>query len=219
MATFSPFGLQPIKYLNGAAWNGQTNPYLIAPQYANNIFRGDLVVIGTNGYILSLADYASAIKVGAGGTPMNTTPALGIFTGCSYTNVSGVNPTDPASPGRMMWASGTQTLGNEPAVAAIADDPNLVCLIQTDLAAGVTQANMFSDIAVAFSMNGTQVQGNFTNGTSTMYAASSTIAANPANHLNLLMLRISNIGNNAASVPYNIVEVTLNQHYFVTRTI
>lgn len=213
MATFSPFGLQPVKYLNGAAWNGQTNPYFIESGYANNIFRGDPVIIGSNGFITSLANFADAPAEWQD-SDVGHTWILGTFWGCSYVNQNGVNPIDPASPGRMMWAANTQTLGGQPAIAEIMDDPNVICLVQTNSPVGVTQAQMFLEAGVAFSYVSSTpplVDGNFTTGQSKAYIDVVTSPTPTPNTFNLRMRSIPPTNNNAASVPYNTVEVLLQK--------
>jgi hypothetical protein len=44
-----PWGLRATKTLTSATYTGQTNPYLIASGYANNIFVGDPVVFWNTG--------------------------------------------------------------------------------------------------------------------------------------------------------------------------
>ena len=50
------WGLQAIKTINGATWNGQTSTYFIESGYVNNIFKGDLVYLGNDGFIHNLSE-------------------------------------------------------------------------------------------------------------------------------------------------------------------
>src|SRR6478609_10070227 len=93
----SPAGLQVVNETISGVYNGQTRPYYIKNNYAYNIFRGDLVFLGADGYIHSLAEYNGI------GAAYNQSPSLGVFNGCSYEQSTAINPTDPANPGRPYW--------------------------------------------------------------------------------------------------------------------
>ena len=60
-----PWGLQAIKTINGSTWNGQTSTYFISSGYTNNIFKGDLVFVGPDGFIGNLSDSPAGGGVGA----------------------------------------------------------------------------------------------------------------------------------------------------------
>ena len=202
-----PSGLQALKYLNGAPWNNQTNSYLIASGYANNIFRGDLVYINSAGYIKNLADC---------GIGNFSTPTLGVFAGCSYVAPTSVNPIDPASPGKPFWPSGTVTVGQVPATAFIIDDPNTIFEIQSVYASGVIQSNVgtvgFYGWAAPYALVGGIVQGNTTQGTS--YASLLTAGTYAQPTYNLFIKALSANPNNVTGVQYNNAEVLINNHYY-----
>lgn len=42
-----PFGLRPIRHLNGSPWNGQTRKYLVEDAYGTAMFLGDAVKLTT----------------------------------------------------------------------------------------------------------------------------------------------------------------------------
>ena len=88
--TAAPYGLKPVKRADGLPYAGATTTYLIDPAgEGTNIFNGQVVYIGADGYIaLTLMTGAVA---GAAGFPLtNALPgALGLFVGCSYINAQG----------------------------------------------------------------------------------------------------------------------------------
>lgn len=119
-----PAGLVAVNSINSAIYNGQTRKYFIQSGYANNIFKGDLVYLGDDGFIHNLSDKLAA------GYP--TFQALGVFNGCSYVQPTATNPIDPASPGRPFWPAGTVTSNGAYAECYIIDDPNVVYTVQVD---------------------------------------------------------------------------------------
>ena len=60
--TAAPQGLKPVKRADGMPYAGATTEYLIDPAgEATNIFNGQVVIIGTDGYIaISTASGADA---------------------------------------------------------------------------------------------------------------------------------------------------------------
>lgn len=203
-----PWGLVPIKTITGAPWNGQTNPYLIQSGYALNIFRGDLVYLGDDGFIHNLAE---AVNYG-------TAQALGVFDGCSYVTTTAINPIDPASPGKMYWPASAVTLNNQVAIANIIDDPSVVFNIQSG-AAGVPFTAQGSNASVGYTLVNNNPQGNFSTGVSSVILNVATIAAGA--NLNLKILRFVNVDGNPSTpnetVPYNNVEVLIQNHSFAQR--
>lgn len=69
----APYGMVPVKMLNGSPFNGAVRHYKIASGYAANIFNGDAVTLVTGGTVER--DAADAAM-----TP------IGVFLGCSYTD-------------------------------------------------------------------------------------------------------------------------------------
>lgn len=203
----APWGLQAVRTQVDASWNGKTTPYLIQSGYAQNIFKGDLVYISTNGYIQNLYD------ISAGGQNNYTVNAsLGVFDGCSFTVPTIVNPIDPANPGRPYWPAGTNTLGGVPATAFIITDPQVVYNAQMS-DAGVIQANIGSNIKVVYQVIAGLVQGNFSQGTSLMSLDSGTISRQEPTY-NCYIDAISPYPTNIAGQQYNNAEVLIANHYF-----
>tara|TARA_R110000803_G_scaffold88808_4_gene155790 strand:+ start:524 stop:1129 length:606 start_codon:yes stop_codon:yes gene_type:complete len=86
--TATPYGLKPVKRVDGMAYSGATSTYLIDPAgVANNIFNGSVVQRTAAGYI-ELADGTGAdiTTNNLGGSSIG---ALGVFVGCEYVNAQG----------------------------------------------------------------------------------------------------------------------------------
>ena len=86
--TAAPQGLKPVKRADGMPYAGATTEYLIDPAgEATNIYNGQVVIIGTDGYIaISTASGADATTNNLGG---NGIGAIGVFVGCEYENDQG----------------------------------------------------------------------------------------------------------------------------------
>lgn len=201
-------GLQAIKSLTSATYNGQTSPYLIASGYNQNIFKGDLVALNSNGYIVNLYDVTSYA----------TATSLGVFNGCSYIDQAGKNPIDPASPGRTYWVAGTATLNGVAAVADIIDDPNVIFNVQIGSTTGVIQSQIGMTGSILY--NATAATAGFVNGTSA--TGQSLAVLNPtgittAAANNLKLLRLVGVTGNNAGLQYNNVEVLIQNHFYCSR--
>jgi len=89
MATVAaPYGLRPINRVDGMPYAGATDTFLIDPAgEATNIFYGQVVIIGADGYIaLSTATGADITTNNLGGSGVG---AIGVFVGCEYINAQG----------------------------------------------------------------------------------------------------------------------------------
>ena len=86
--TASPYGLRPINRVDGMPYAGATETFLIDPAgEATNIFYGQVVIIGADGYIaISTATGADATTNNLGGSGVG---AIGVFVGCEYVNAQG----------------------------------------------------------------------------------------------------------------------------------
>lgn len=222
-----PWGLQAIKTIGAATWNGQTSQYLIQSGYAFNIFKGDLVYLGADGYIHNLSDLQVA--------NYPTAQALGVFNGCSFATPTSINPIDPASPGRSFWPGGTVTLGGVDATCDIIDDPNTIYNIQSSGGvANIPQTIVPGSIpfngqgqtaSVAYNYTTTggvvsdrNANGNFQTGTS--FVTINSNGLNAAANQNLRILRfVPTPPNNGPGQAFNNVEVIIQNHSFVTRPV
>jgi hypothetical protein len=86
--TAAPYGLRPVKRLDGLPYAGAISSYLIDPAgEATNLFYGQVVILGADGYVaLCTATGADATTNNLGG---NGVGALGVFVGCEYVNTQG----------------------------------------------------------------------------------------------------------------------------------
>ena len=86
--TASPYGLRPINRVDGMPYAGATETFLIDPAgEATNIFYGQVVIIGADGYLaISTADGADITTNNLGGSGVG---AIGVFVGCEYVNAQG----------------------------------------------------------------------------------------------------------------------------------
>jgi len=87
-ATASPYGLRPINRIDGMPYAGATQTFLIDPAgEATNIFYGQVVIIGADGYLaISTATGADITTNNLGGSGIG---AIGVFVGCQYVNAQG----------------------------------------------------------------------------------------------------------------------------------
>ena len=86
--TAAPYGLRPVKRVDGMPYSGATDMFLIDPAgEATNIFYGQVVIIGSDGYIaISTATGADVTTNNLGGSGVG---AIGVFVGCEYVNAQG----------------------------------------------------------------------------------------------------------------------------------
>lgn len=206
-----PWGLMAVKTITGATWSGKTSTYLIQSGYPNNIFKGDLVYLAGDGYIHNLSDLQAA--------NWGDAQSIGVFNGCSYRTTTAINPIDPASPGRSYWPAGTRTLNNMDVTCDIIDDPSVIYNIQAD-AVGVPFNAQGATASVVYTLEAgslTNPTGNYNTGTSSLMLSGTTIGAGAA--LNLRILRFVDTPGNVPGIPYNNVEVLIQNHSFAQRAV
>ena len=147
--TAAPHGLKPVKRADGMPYAGATTEYLIDPAgEATNIFYGQVVIIGTDGYIaLSTATGANAGANNLGGANVG---AIGVFVGCEYENDQGQTVHSQYYPS-----------GKTNAKAYVVDDPNVIFQAQADAAMAVSDLGMNTTFAAVQSTStGSTVTGN-----------------------------------------------------------
>lgn len=121
-AVSAPYGLVPVKRLDGLPYSGATRQYRIASGYAANLFKGDPVKLVTGGTIEF-------------DTPDAAMTPIGVFMGCSYT--------DPNLGYKIfsgIWPTGTVA---SDAVAYVVDDPKVLYKV-----AIVSSGTTIGDLAI-----------------------------------------------------------------------
>ena len=152
--TATPYGLRPVKRTDGMPYAGATSQYLIDQAgEATNLFYGQVVIIGADGYIaLSTATGADITTNNLGG---NGVGAIGVFVGCEYVNSSGQLVQ------AQYYPSGTANGGT--IKAYVVDDPNVLFLAQLDGAGAQTVIGTNTFFAAAQSTStGSTTTGNST---------------------------------------------------------
>lgn len=126
-STAAPYGLRPVKRADGLPYSGATTEYLIDPAgEATNIFNGQVVIIGADGYIaLSVKSGADLTTNALGGA--TGVGAIGVFVGCEYENDQGQTVHSQYYPS-----------GKLNAKAYVVDDPNVLFQAQLDGAGAQT---------------------------------------------------------------------------------
>jgi hypothetical protein len=119
--TASPYGLRPVNRVDGMPYAGATQTFLIDPAgEATNLFYGQVVIIGADGYLaLSTATGADITTNNLGG---NGIGAIGVFVGCEYFNAQGQLIFS------QFYPSGTTGVVS----AKVITDPNVVFQAQLD---------------------------------------------------------------------------------------
>ena len=108
MQTLAPFGLRPAYHPTG---RGRGLPYTIAGGYASGIFKGDPVILNTNG----------TLNVGTAAADL-----LGVFDGVEYVDVTG-KPTSSN-----FWPAAQAVFAGSAPVAYVWDHPDIVYDIQAN---------------------------------------------------------------------------------------
>ena len=147
--TAAPQGLRPVKRADGMPYAGATTEYLIDPAgEATNIYNGQVVIIGTDGYIaISTASGADATTNNLGG---NGIGAIGVFVGCEYENDQGQTVHSNYYPS-----------GKTNAKAYVVDDPNVLFQAQADAVMAQSDLGMCTTFAAVQSTStGSTVTGN-----------------------------------------------------------
>ena len=154
-----PVGLSPVRYLNGAPYNGQVSMYHVNSGGSNAIYVGDPVklIAGVEG-IAGEANGLQTVDIGAAGaTCVGVVVAVGITPrGGPYINPNnlGYNALNT------QYVPASRTI---PYFVAVADDPNIIFEIQeggtgTELTVAATSKN--ANFAIA-----APATGNFLSGT------------------------------------------------------
>jgi len=152
--TAAPYGLKPVKRADGMPYSGATSTYLIDPAgEATNLFNGQVVTIGADGYIaLATGSGADVTTNNLGGSGIG---AIGVFVGCEYQNAEGQQIFSQYYP--------TGTANGGAIKAYVVDDPNVLFQAQLDGTGAQTVIGAITKFAAVQSTS----TGNTTTGNST----------------------------------------------------
>lgn len=192
--TNAPWGLQPYRYKNGAAWNGAQNLYYITSAYATSLFNGDPVTTLSDGSI-GIAVAGAACR--------------GVFQGCKYTTTAGTYTVSP------YWPASTTVLTGSTIEAMILDDPDMVFNMQETNGAGA------AGTPLALADRGLNINFYAGSGGSTRTGVSSFSIDNATENttatLNLKIIDLTPISNNVVGSFANWL-VVWNNHQFMGGT-
>ena len=167
--TAAPYGLRPVKRADGMPYAGATSQYLIDPAgEATNLFYGQVVHIGADGYIALSTATGTDGTTNAFPTGTTLTGSLGVFVGCEYVNSSGQLVQ------AQYYPSGTS---NGDAIKAyVVDDPNVLFQVQADGAMDQSDIGANTFFAAAQSTS----TGSTTTGNSTSAVDATTVTTTAA---------------------------------------
>ena len=165
-STASPYGLRAVNELGGLPYAGSTRSFPITPAgYANNIYNGSVVFVGTDGYLQLVTG------TGADGTTNSfpgtgtLTGAVGVFVGCSYVNAQGQTIFSQYYPANALNAT-----------ALVIDDDRTVFQVQANGA--VAQAKLGENTYFAAAQSTST--GSTTTGNSTFAVTATTVTTTAA---------------------------------------
>lgn len=186
-------GLKPIKYLNGAAYNGQVNTYFLPSGDANDTFIGDPVKLDTTGDTAAAGGLAQGIQSVVKASATNA--LVGVIVGFA------VNPLNLNTPQYRAASTGRYVL--------VADDPNILFEVQTSNGTlGVGDIGLNANIAAG--------SGSTTTGSSGVTLDVATIATTATLPLRIMgFTQRPDNDNTAASAK---VVVKINNHQLAAGT-
>lgn len=160
-ATATPYGLRPVKRVDGMPYAGATDEFLIDPAgLASNIFYGQVVSTNADGYLTLVT--ATGADASSNVFPAGT---IGVFVGCEFVN----------GQGQVIHSQYYPTGTTGVVKAKVVTDPNVVFQGQLDGAGAqaVLGANTFFAAAQSSSTGSTRTG----NSTSALDATVQTAAA------------------------------------------
>ena len=189
----TPFGLRPVRYLNGAPWNGQVKRYHVKSDYAVNLFIGDPVVMTGD-----TAAYPAVVN----GIPADGLPNVQI--GVAGSAIVGAIVGFEVNPDALGTIYGPASTGR---VALVADDPNLIFEMQ-EIGTGTPLAATDQGLNANF----VAATGSTVTGLSGFVIDNTTEATSSA--LNLKLLRLVQRADMEGYGAYAKWEVMINNHLY-----
>jgi hypothetical protein len=193
--TATPYGLRPVRLLNGQKANGGFGQYRIESGETDVMYFGQPVQYSA-GYVVNCS-------AGNLGTTSDPNEYVGVFMGCSYT--------DPNT-GQPVWRQhypGSITASD--IVAFVADDPSLVLQVQ----ANSTAYDALANIGKCYALNGVTAGSATTGNSSIALDTDGTPAA--GNTLPFKVVGIATLPDNinAATGQYTDVLVTISRPFHI----
>lgn len=195
--TDAPSGLKPIRHRNGAPYNGAANPYYIPSSYATALFVGDPAIkTGTSNTTAIEGMQAGTLPEINKATAGDGNALTGVIVGFGVDNNLLDTPSNPASTERIVW---------------LADDPDLVFLVQDDASAILDATSVGLNANLVFTH-----AGSTTTSRSGVELDATTPSADASNQLTIQ--RLHYIENNELGINAGW-EVKINQHTEATGVI
>ena len=165
--TQTPYGLRPVKRVDGMPYAGATSTYLIDPAgFSTNIFFGSVVYINASGYINVVTGTGADATTNDWPTgSTSVSGGLGVFVGCNFVNAQGQLIFSQYYP------SGTTGVVQ----ALVVDDP--MVLFQAQLSSTATQAVVGANTFFAAAQSTSTGSTSTGNSTSALSASVVTVPA------------------------------------------
>ena len=191
-----PFGLRPVRYLNGSPWNGKSRPYYMTTSSGTALFIGDPVDI-------TGASNTTEVTVIGGNFPPGTLSTVTHATAGDGNRIVGVVT-------GVMAANRESTIYREASTARVievCDDPNVVFQIQDDASGTLATTD------VGLNANLVSGTGSTATGRSGWELDGTTPSADSSNQL--LILNLANLQEtNDANGGNAVWEVKINTHRY-----
>lgn len=202
----NPFGLRPVRYLNGAPYNGANNYYHVPANNASAMFNGDPVILSGTGNTANYRDYPPGTLADV---QLSVAPAAGVLP-TLYANfiIGSMIARLPET-----RESNIYRPGSVEAIVFVDEDPSIVYQIQDNgfavLGVGVIgqNANFIAGVGSTFS------------GQSAYALDAGTVNAPGVGPLQLTIIRASDIIGNDATAAFATWDVIINASPFSAQSI
>ncbi len=197
-STAAPYGLRAVNRVDGLPYAGETRQFLLNPAgQVGNLYNGQVVKIGTDGYLALVTETGGTSDAFPAGT-------IGVFVGCSYTNSQGQTVYGQYYPS-----------GSLNGVAYVIDDDRVVFQVQAD--GSVAQAGLGANVFFAAAQSSTDGTGGKTSTGNSLSAVSATVQTGTA------AFRIVGFANNITSTVGDaktdlLVKFNIAQHSYTNAT-
>ena len=188
----APFGLRPVKHLNGMPWNGQTMRCMVPSGTAVNLYVGDAVIRGTTA---DATGYCPTVTVAVMG---DAAQIFGVITSFEPDVTDSTKVYRTASTNRY---------------CQVCIDPDVIYQIQDSGGAAGTVAIGIAGVGLNANLIQTHL-GSTVSGVSQMELNADTVAADSS--FQLLILNAAPLSNNDATIARAVWEVIISQHQLRT---